>query len=123
MTAEKFVPVGDCPPWHDDKYEDILAWAGARVVYSDTFGNEKKGFHKCPGLAHWTLLDGHGFLGLDFKKVEDEKYARIAGAMFVYLNHARYVPTAVADSLCMAYAFRRKSCDEFERSQAATKTE
>jgi hypothetical protein len=83
-------PEGPCPEWHDEKFEDILAWAGARVVYEDTFSSPKYGKRVVPELAHWMLLDGHGWLGFDcFKKREDEKKARMAGAMFTTSGWAR----------------------------------
>lgn len=100
-------PVGPCPKWDDEKYEEILTWSGAEVEFTDTFTSPKDGTRVVPELAHWSVHTGHGFIGFTgFRdRVKDEKKARMAGALFVYLWH-KGVPAELADTLCEMYAVR-----------------
>lgn len=94
-----------CPEFDYFNYEPILKWAGARVVWDDTFVNGKTGKRtKRPEHALWTLLWHKGFIGFDaIYKKEDRKKARMAGALFIYL-WCKGVSASIADNCASLYA-------------------
>lgn len=101
-----------CPEWDDEYWEKILEWDESEVVYEDTFGNDQKGYHKNPELAHWTLYRHDGFIGMmQYKKLEDERKARRCAALFVYLWNIG-VPAKHANALADCYASK---LDKIER--------
>ena len=95
----------DCPEFDYFNYEPILEWAGAEVVWDDTFTNPRTGVKtQDPKRALWTLLWQHGFIGFDMiYKKEDEAKARMAGAMFIYL-WCKGVSASIADNCASLYA-------------------
>jgi len=94
-----------CPEFDYFDYEHILEWAGAKVVWEDTFTNLRTGkVTHDPKRALWTLLWGYGFIGFDtICKKEDEAKARMAAAMFIYL-WCKGVQASEADALASLYA-------------------
>ena len=76
----------DCPDI-EDGYEPILAWANAKVSWSDIVysGRDLTPIHR-PDLASWGFSWKHG--GISFSsslKKDEEKMARMASAMTIYL--------------------------------------
>jgi hypothetical protein len=95
----------DCPEFDYFNYEPILKWAGAKVVWDDTFVHAGTGKRtKRPEHALWTLLWQHGFIGFDCISLKkDKKKARMAGAMFIYL-WCKGVSASIADNCASLYA-------------------
>ncbi len=105
-TKKKKLNKADCPDFDYFDYEPILKWAKAEVVWDDTFvdGHGKK--HKRPSLALWTLFWDNGFIGFDSiqkKTKKDEKKARMAAALFIYL-WCKGVSASIADNCAVLYA-------------------
>jgi len=105
MKKKKELDKSKCPEFDYFNYEPILKWAGARVVWDDTFVNGKTGKRtKRPEHALWTLLWDNGFIGFDcIREKKDRKKARMAGAMFIYL-WCKGVSASIADSCASLYA-------------------
>lgn len=94
----------DCPEFDYFDYEPILEWAGAKVVWEDTFVDGHGNKHVNPKLAHWVLLWRNGFIGFDgIKNKEDEPKARMAAALFIYL-WCKGVSASIADNCASLYA-------------------
>lgn len=99
----RFMNRTECPDFDDCDFEKVLTWAKAEVIYEDVFVNGKGEKFVRPDRGYWTMFWEHGFIGFNTFKREDERVARIAAAMFIYL-WCRGVMASIADPLAVLYA-------------------
>lgn len=92
----------NCPDFDDDEYEKILEWAEAEVEYEDSHFFATETSVKRVFKGFWTLHWKHGFIGFTSFFEREEKKARMAAAMFIYL-YSNGVMASIASELAELY--------------------
>jgi len=95
----------------DDSVKNILEWGNVQVEYSSfEVGRTKK-----TTWAYWSMYWEKGVIGMPhLKSPDDEKYARIHAALFVFL-WCNKIGAYLADQLCEDYIYRLKRNEQYRQ--------